>query len=243
MSDSAVTSPLTNIGNTIQMTGSLTALIVGMVGNVLIILVMARPSMRTNSASFYFTVLALSDIGVLLSVVPSDLMGWNRFGTGNSYSIYTCILPIYFRRVCGGTSLWLLVALEVDRFIAVKTPLKAKQLCTVRRAVVVSAFIFILHLLKCSQVLWLRGEETVTGSNNTSAIINCGYVSGNARNYLTFINPILGLIFETILPLGASTTLNIVIIHELRKKRRFVWRSLHCRNYKFYMVIIVIIRL
>ena len=208
------------------MTGSLAALIVGMVGNVIIILVMTRPSMRTNSASFYFTVLALSDIGVLLSAVPSDLMGWNRFGIGNSYSIYTCILPLYFRRVCGGTSLWVLVALEVDRLIAVKTPLKAKQLCTVRRAFFVSVFIFTLHLLEISPVLWMRGEETVAGPNNTSIVINCGYVSEQAKYYLIFINPILCLVLGTILPVGCTTTINILIIHELRKKRRFVSRGL-----------------
>ena len=228
MSHSA-SSPLNQIGDTIQMVGSLTALIVGSIGNILIVLVMMRPSMRTNSASCYFTALALTDIGHLLSAIPSDLMGWNPFGTGDSYSTNTCILPLFFRRVFGGTNLWILVALEVNRLIAVKTPLKAKQLCSVRRAIVVSAFIFILHLLKISPILWMRGEETMSGPNNTSMVINCGYVSEQARYYLTYINPKLSLIVGIILPLGSSTTLNILIIYELRKKRRFVGKCSHYR--------------
>ena len=100
-------SSLTDIGNTIQMVGNLVALPVGILGNIFVILVLTRPAMRTNSASFYFTALAIADQGVLLSAIPSDLLGWNRLGHGNSYNIYTCILPIYFVRVCGGTSLWL----------------------------------------------------------------------------------------------------------------------------------------
>ena len=119
MSDPLSPSPLIHIGNTIQVISNFTALTAGVLGNVLVILVMTRPSMRTNSASFYFTILAFSDLGVVLSATPSDLLGWNRFGTGNSYSVFTCILTLYVIRVCGGTSLWLLVALGIDRLVVV----------------------------------------------------------------------------------------------------------------------------
>ena len=222
MSNPAPTSSLTDIGNTIQMVGNLIALPVGLLGNILIVLVLTRPAMRTNSASFYFTALAISDLGVLLSAIPSDLLGWNRLGYGNSYNIYTCILPIYFVRVCGGTSLWLVVALGVDRLIAVKTPLKAKLLCTVRRAAAVTATIVTLQLLNLSPQLWMRGEETLPGPNNTTIVINCGYVSEQAREYLTRINPLMSLVIGAILPIGSATTLNILIIYELRKMSRFV---------------------
>ena len=222
MSGAPAPSPLTNLGNTIQMVSNLTALSIGVLGNVFVVLVMTRPGMRTNSASCYFTVLALSDLGVLLSAISSDLLGWNRLGYGNSYNIYTCILPIFFIRTCGGTSLWLLVALGVDRLIAVKMPLKAKQLCTVRRAAMVSVIIFIFQVLKSCPLLWIRGEQTLPGPNNTTIVINCGYVSEQAKDFLTRINPLLSLIIAAILPIGSVTTLNILIIHELRKMSRFV---------------------
>ena len=225
MSRPPPSSSLTDIGNTIQMVGNLVALPVGILGNIFVILVLTRPAMRTNSASFYFTALAIADQGVLLSAIPSDLLGWNRLGHGNSYNIYTCILPIYFVRVCGGTSLWLLVTLGVDRLIAVKMPFKAKQLCTVRRAAGISVAIFIVHLLKDCPLLWMRGEETLPGTNNTTIVINCGYVSEHAREFLTRINPLLSLVIGALLPIGSATTLNILIIHELRKMSRFV---LHC---------------
>ena len=228
MSNSPPSSSLADIGNTIQMVGNLIALPVGLLGNILVILVLTRPAMRKNSASFYFTALAISDLGVLLSAIPSDLLGWNRLGFGNSYNTYTCILPIYFVRVCGGTSLWLLVALGVDRLIAVKMPLKAKLLCTVRRAAVVSASIFILELLKDSPLLWMRGEETLSGPNNSTIVINCGYVSEQARDYLTRINPLLSLVIGAILPIGSATTLNILIIHALHKMKRSVLIKLFC---------------
>ena len=198
---------------------------------------MTRPNMRGNSASFYFTALAIADVGVLVSAIPSDVLGWNRLGNVNSYNIYTCVLPIYFVRVCGGTSLWLLVTLGVDRLIAVKMPLKAKELCTVRRAAAISLTIFIILLVKDCPVLWMRGEETLPGPNNSTTVINCGYVTEQAREYLTRINPLLSLVIGAILPIGSATTLNILIIYELRKMSRHVLGRSFLLMFNYFIVI------
>ena len=138
--------------------------------------------------------------------------------------IYICIwymLGVYI----GGCFLAMLILCY--RLIAVRLPLKAKQFCTVQRASLVSSLILFLMLLRNLPVLWMRGEQILSGPENTTTVINCGYTSEEAYDYSTRINPLFSLIAVGLLPVGSATVINILIINELRKMHRFVWTSFY----------------
>ena len=81
---------LLEIGQTFRSYTEGTALVFGIFGNTMVVLVMGRKAMRSFTTGIYFIALAVSDTINLLAGVPHDLAGYTRSGYGNSYSVLTC---------------------------------------------------------------------------------------------------------------------------------------------------------
>lgn len=164
--------------------------------------------------------MAVFDLGVLYAAIPSDLVGWNRFGHGNSYSEFTCIISLFALRVSANSSQYILLALTVDRLIAVRFPFKAKHLCTVRRAVWVCFAITVIGAIRTGHLFWTRGNQTVPGPNGTTTTINCGYTSPEAQHFLAEINSWLSLVTACYVPVISSIIMNLFIVHGLWTRDR-----------------------
>jgi hypothetical protein len=126
--------------------------IAGMIGNQLSFSVMGRKRFRKHVFCFYIRALSVTDSGCL---------GWFLFGhlVLNIINVQTgglpflvrdllyCRLTIYFTYLFYDVSIWTVVAMTVDRFIAVRYPLKAKTMCTVGRARIYVAGNFGIHTI------------------------------------------------------------------------------------------------
>ena len=99
----------------------LTIGIIGVVGNVLAIIILSRPSLRRFSYSFYCLVMAISDIGFLshtfidwsASYLKADLAT-----VGQLFCSLSTFLPYYF----GGVSTFLLTIISIDRMLTIVYP-------------------------------------------------------------------------------------------------------------------------
>ena len=91
-----------------------------------------------------------------------------------SWFIICLQLSLFFVRSSGIISVWTIVALTVDRFIAVVFPFKAKELLTVKRSLIVQAMIVLVSVGKHSTYFWIRGEQVIQGRNGQNTTINCG---------------------------------------------------------------------
>ena len=135
--------------------------VVGTVGNVLAIIVLQKQRQRL-STTLLLQVLAVADTGVLISTVllrslrylyHYGVLYYGHFNALEPYMdvyhyIFCGLFPfVYFIRLTGT---WITVLLTIDRYIAVRFPLHAHHLCTMRRAmrhVIILSFVSLLFSL------------------------------------------------------------------------------------------------
>ncbi|XP_029668404.1 thyrotropin-releasing hormone receptor-like isoform X1 [Formica exsecta] len=129
----------------------------GLLGNCLSVCVFFGTKLRYFSSSIYLGALAISDAIFLVTVfvvwlvmVKIDL--FNRWGF-NQFFIYLSTLSSFL-------SVWLVVAFTVERYVAVRWPLRRQSLCTVARAKTVVISLTILAILVCSPVLLFSTSNT-----------------------------------------------------------------------------------
>lgn len=128
--------------------------IIGTVGHVLSIVVLSRPRMRYTSIYCYLFVLACSDTVVLWL---SCFKTWVRIVAGyellhESYAACKIVTFLYLSSTY--LSSWLIVAMTIDRFIAVWFPLKVATLCSIRHARKTTAIMVFLAFFSNIHVFW-----------------------------------------------------------------------------------------
>lgn len=114
------------------------------------------------------------------------------------------------------TSAWILIAICAERFLAVFLPHRHHLLKTPRRAAKVVAAIVAFQFCFNFPVIFIRGKEAKISDNGTVEIYNCGYSSGAAKHYWTYIHHYLAIIVYCIIPFIVMLTLNLLIIYKLR---------------------------
>ncbi|ELU17068.1 hypothetical protein CAPTEDRAFT_200779 [Capitella teleta] len=121
-------------------------LIVGLVGNILTLVVMNRPSHRSSSVSIYLSTLAISDSLVL---ILDFINNWFKMHLDIKLLVMDesfCKFHRYFFDVVYTLSSWLIVAVSIDRFITVWFPFKAKKLCSKKTAIIVCCVLPLISL-------------------------------------------------------------------------------------------------
>lgn len=140
----------------------------GLLGNCLSMYVFFGTKLRYSSSSIYLGALAISDSGFLVVVfVPWLRMVYvvdlfNRQGF--------CQFFIYLATLCSFLSVWLVIAFTVERYVAVRWPLRRQFLCTVARAKTTVMGLTALAILLSSPVLLFskiigNSKQTICGLN------------------------------------------------------------------------------
>ena len=127
---------------------------IGLACNTLSILVMSLKRNRKISCCTYMTALAVCDNGMLLIAGNNWLIlaGYPRLQSALECQLSTC-----FTIVVTVTASILLISMTLDRLIVVKFPLKARTICTARRAKIVIFISFISTSLYGLPFLKLSG--------------------------------------------------------------------------------------
>lgn len=151
----------------------------GTIGNVLSVLVFVRTKLKKLSSSYYLAALSISDTGFLLC----NFIQWINTLNINIYNRDGfCQLFTFLSSICTVLSAWLVAAFTVERFIAVRYPLKRQTMCTVRRAksvLIVLVCISVVHclpLLKISEAMPDKVFNTMTcdiGPNTKVCAADC----------------------------------------------------------------------
>ena len=122
------------LGNLVQAYPAVIFVIMGVIGNILVIAVLTRKSIYTSYNIFLLN-LSVADLGVMLigqvsRVIPRAFTG---FDTG-SYNRWICRTWFFANHSFATMSGWTLIAVTIERTIAVYLPLKAKEICTKKSA-------------------------------------------------------------------------------------------------------------
>ncbi|CAF1275991.1 unnamed protein product [Rotaria magnacalcarata] len=184
-------------------------LLIGTTCNTLTFIVMRRGRMRHSSSCFYMAALAITDTFVLWIGCLNrwlELLGKQRPILACNMCCKLGTFGFFFFADC---SVWITVAMTFERYIAVSQPLRASQVCTIKRARYMLLLVFTVFFLINSHFLWTF--------HLSSALAHCVPLNDQSLfiRYFTWIDSFK----YSFCPFTLLITLNILIIKSLLNAR------------------------
>ena len=198
---------------------------VGFIGNFLSLAVVLKPKNRRLSGSIYLSGLAINDcIGLVLgSYLYTVSVIWKSRDFPDEVVIWECKIGTWIFHFCSFSGILIILAMTLDRVIAVKLPLKAKTLCTPRRAKNVIVFAWLItSVYSCPQV-YASGVIFMTYDVlNVKDKICTGYLHTNPFiQVYSWIN----IIVNSVIPFTALLIMNSIIISAVRHHAKYFKRQ------------------
>ena len=205
-------------------------IIIGGIGNTLSALTLSRKKLRAQVTSIYLIALALSDLGnVFFSVLNFYLIRLNPSQNMRLYNNFSCKFHMFFTYYFINLSPTLLVAVSVQRYLAVAKHHYSKRNCTVKNAYFVIGLICFFSL--CIQLHWAIFYELtsipVKSSNRTLTYRRVCNISSHYPHYLWFRSRVLGYLqwfFFTLCPFLIMLILNCSILRVIGSASRIQQR-------------------
>uniref|UniRef100_T1IRY8 Thyrotropin-releasing hormone receptor n=1 Tax=Strigamia maritima TaxID=126957 RepID=T1IRY8_STRMM len=133
--------------------------VVGVLGNVLVVLVVFRTPSMHSPTYCYLVSLAVADCLVLVAAVPQEIVSYYLVGDEWIWGRVGCALLIFIQYTGINASSLSITAFTVERYIAICHPMHAHAVCTVRRAKRIICCVWIFALCYCSP--WLVLTKTI----------------------------------------------------------------------------------
>lgn len=189
----------------------------GTIGNLLAFIVLVKNAKKV-STYHYLYVLAIMDIILLMTNL---LQLWIRQLTGifiQDEADWLCKLFIFLGFFSSDASVWLIIAVTIERWIAVQMPLKTSIICTPRRTKLsIICLLFSIASINC-HFLWSMELQEVK-NNNTKHIYECK--ASPDYHVLTYnVWPWVDAIIYSFLPFVIISVVNIMIIKTVCTARR-----------------------
>ncbi len=198
-------------------------LVLGTVGNILSFLVMRRKSLRVTSPGLYFAAIAVGDtVALFAGVLPFIIFYFSSVDLW-SFHPWSCKIVIFTLFTSSDAAVWLVVAVTVDRFIAIKFPLKAKQLCTPKKARIVAVCLPVVAIFKNFHLFFTRGRQILEDPELPEEqwlIINCGFPTPAIEYFENYVRNWIALALFWLIPVISVIVLNTFIVLALWKVRQ-----------------------
>lgn len=193
------------------------------IGNSLTLTVLHQGALKSSTSAF-FMALAVSDVFLQIAAVPHAIQAYPSLAaqpTAKSVHAFWLSYGFPFVYTFLTSSIWITVCLTIERFICVCYPIKAKAICTKRRAKIAVTSVFLLSILANSPHFFVR-----TPSARTDFQTNTTYYESELTVYgrTAEINAALfwsKFIISVAIPFVTLALVNCCIIRGLRKARRF----------------------
>ena len=211
----------------------------GILGNILIFVVLTRPAMRRVSAYVYFLVLSIVDtivlfIGLLRLWVARLLMYDIR-----DQSVWVCKILSVAGYTVSDYSVWLIVAVTIERFIAVSRPLSTvgdiKSGTKTRRVMIVMVILFAILFGINAHLLWTTTIEIKGGHSNFTNLTLSQPKCTGAKGFDVLVNsvwPWVDAVIYSILPLLILFLFNSLIICRVFRANRIRINQLSAHSRK-----------
>ena len=184
--------------------------LLGTAGNLLCVIIMMRRHYRSISTGVYLFCLALAD--TMFLYMNSMVMNFTRLTFDFDFrtvSVATCKIYIYLLMTSKCLSAWFIVAVTVERLLAITFPLKANVLATRKRAwLVVGGFCAVLG------AIYLLPVFTYTHIEH-DWWIGCDMAPHHKKRNLDIVLKFLDLVLHTLLPSLTLFICNILLVREL----------------------------
>lgn len=179
-------------------------IVIGSIGNALAFVVLSRKMLKQWSVCFYLSLYAIINTAVLYIGCGLD---WVSYLTQTAHvanqADWICRLWKFFFNVLSYSSIWVVVAMTMDRFVLMWYPRKAHQLCTVFMAKLVAIFIFVGLVVISIHAMWtyaLTAHGCIIDSNK------------DTHAFQTIAWPMASAIMYSYLPVVLIFTMDIFLV-------------------------------
>ena len=198
---------------------------VGIVGNILCLLVVSQKQNRSISCSVYMGALAVADMFVLIGrsllmyvVYAPGVYGTSKYSLNTSTVICKAIGFMFFTLSQSGSMI--ILAMLLERVIAVTKPLKAAVLLSPKRALIISLMIpTVLSIFNIPHLIYTFSYKTRRIMTMSMECMNVDGIFLTSRIY-----SIVTLFISGILPLFGILIMNLIILFAV-KSSKFSWRK------------------
>ncbi|KAG5453039.1 Growth hormone secretagogue receptor type 1 [Clonorchis sinensis] len=187
----------------------------GLFGNALTIVVLRTKRLRQSSTTVYLTALAVVDLLYIISSMLVNIFNTTVFFPSNirNHSSLICPLTSFVHYTLTYLSVWLMVAVTVERAIWVGRPFRAKHICTQRNAIITILSLTIGLIALDSHFFF-----TMTYSISTD---RAGEFECTPNYFAQSVFPYIDMLLICFLPIIFMTGANVVIGMGLKKMREF----------------------
>ncbi|KAG1658893.1 Thyrotropin-releasing hormone receptor [Nymphon striatum] len=133
--------------------------IVGVVGNVMVVTVVARTRSMRSPTNCYLVSLAIADILVLISSVPNEILSLYLLGDHWIFGQVGCSSFIFLQYLGINASSLSITAFTIERYIAICHPMKAHAICTISRAIKIICAVWLFGFSYCLAWLFMVRTE------------------------------------------------------------------------------------
>ncbi|XP_050402816.1 allatostatin-A receptor [Patella vulgata] len=141
-----------------SITYSLT-LLIGVIGNTLVIFSISYYKRMRSTTNVFLLSLACADLLLVLVCVPIKFAAFFAFTWG--FGEFLCKFVHYMQNVSMICSVMTLTAMSVEKFIAIKYPLQAKSVCTMRNTQIIVCIIWLVSFIMAIPIVFGRIHKEV----------------------------------------------------------------------------------
>ncbi|XP_013403733.1 thyrotropin-releasing hormone receptor-like [Lingula anatina] len=179
---------------------------VGFLGNLLVIVVVARTKTMHSTTNCYLVSLALADCLVLISATLPHTVGMFWAANHFPYGTVCCALLTFLNYLGINASALSITAFTIERYIAICHPMKAHAMCTVSRAKKLIIGLWIFSIFYNSPWFGLTEIQVPTGDSSVLQVCTFKLDRGRYAAYY-FVD----LVLFYIIPLAVTAVLYCLI--------------------------------
>lgn len=205
MSSSSLVECIQNITTKYVFHSDLIILIIGMIGNILLILIFTTLRIfRGNQCAFYLTVESIANIGLFLAMFPSDIVGYILGTNPARLSVVWCKIQLMISYSCGLFSFFTICFLAFDQYLSTNYRYSWRNISTIKLA----------HRLAFTNVTFVIFHGILFLIFAEIGSIGCSIYNAVVKIYFTFFfYPIL----SSALPLTVSGLLSLLAYRNVRR--------------------------
>ncbi|XP_051951073.1 adenosine A2a receptor a [Xyrauchen texanus] len=206
---------LSNAFDVVYMMLELLIALLSVLGNVLVCWAVGLNSNLQSITNFFVVSLAVADIAVGVLAIPFSIV----ISTGFCANFYGCLFIACFVLVLTQSSIFSLLAIAIDRYIAIRIPLRYNSLVTGHRAKGIIAICWVLSvIIGLTPMLGWHKERSGKPSNSTCqpGMMECMFEKVVVMDYMVYFNFFACVLLPLLLMLAIYLRIFMAARHQLK---------------------------
>lgn len=182
-------------------------------GNVLVCWAVCLNSNLQSITNFFVVSLAVADIAVGVLAIPFSIV----ISTGFCSNFYGCLFIACFVLVLTQSSIFSLLAIAIDRYIAIKLPLRYNSLVTGQRAQGIIAICWVLSII-IGLTPMMGWHKIPVSANGTcpSGLMRCLFEEVVVMEYMVYFNFFACVLIPLLMMLAIYLCIFMAARHQLK---------------------------